>query len=238
MLLRQNLGWREHHRAKPALDRPQRGAGGHRGFSRADIPLQQATHRKRPGHVAGDILPCPLLRPGQCESQSLDIRLHQPIVPGAVERLDRRSKPFSFFLNLNLEPDELLQSQAFPRHLRLLDVIREVHRLERLRKREPMTVVAGQPRFAFIDHLLRVSLHRAPHDCPQPSLLNALGQPVHRHNALEVNELLTLLRHLGLGMIHRTGFLGGNFAVDVNRVAGFVIAIHIRHVPPAAVKPR
>ena len=101
-----------------------------------------------------------------------------------------------------------------------------------------MAVVASQQSGVGVRHQVGELIHRTPHGGPQPPLLDAVGQPVHRHDALEVDELLSLLGDLGLGVIHRARFLRGELAVHVDEVAGFVVALHVRHVPPAAMQPR
>ena len=238
MLLGQNLRRREHDHAETALDGSQRGAGGDGGFAGADVALQQPAHRVRAGHVAGDLVPRALLRTGKLKAQAGQKRLHQPVIAGAFQRLDLGLKCLSPLADLPLKPDKLLQRQPLASQLGLPEVAGKMHRLERLRQRQPMTVVAGQQFGVSVGYVVGELLNDAPHRAAQPALLDAVGQPVHRHDALEVDELLALLGYLRLGVIHRTRFLRLEFAVDVDEVAGFVVALHVRHVPPAAMQPR
>ena len=51
-----------------------------------------------------------------------------------------------------------------------------------------------------------------------------------------MDELLALLGYLHLRVIHRARFLRLEFAVDMNEVAGFVVALHVGHIPPTAME--
>ena len=238
MLLGQNLGRREHDHAETALERAQRGTGGHGGLAAADVALQQPAHRVRAGHVGGDVVPSPLLRTGEGEAKRIQKRLHQPVVPSTRQRLDLGLKCRAPLADLSLKPDEFLECQPLAGQLGSSEVVGEMHRPNRLGQRQPMAVVAGQQPGVRVRHQVGELLHRLPQHGPEPPLLDAVGQPVHRDDALEVDELLALLGHLGLGVIHRARFLRLEFAVDVDEVAGFVVPLHVRHVPPAAMHPR
>ena len=81
-------------------------------------------------------------------------------------------------------------------------------------------------------------IYRLPYGRSQPTLFDPLSQSIHRHYPFQVDKLFSFFLYLRFGMIHCQWFLCRYFTMHMNSIPGFVIAIHIRHVPPAAVKPR
>ena len=64
-----------------------------------------------------------------------------------------------------------------------------------------MTVVASQQFGGSVGYGVGELLNDAPHHPTQPALLDAVGQPVHRHDTREVDALLAFLGYLRLGVI-------------------------------------
>ena len=126
VLFGQHLGGHHQGALVPALHRGEQRGQRHHGLARADVALQQAVHRERPGHVGHDHGQGPALGLGELVGQAGQEARHQRVAHpagdlarrhGVVQRagVDLEGPPAQH--QGQLQPEELVEDQAAPGRL-------------------------------------------------------------------------------------------------------------------------
>ena len=111
VLLRQNLGRRQHGCRLAAADSQQHGTEGHQRLAAADIALQQSVHLLRRCHISPDFVHTALLRGSEPERQMPQQLLHIRVADGC--HLPRAPlRPAAAPGNAKLAEETLLQRKA------------------------------------------------------------------------------------------------------------------------------
>jgi len=130
MLFRKDF-CRGHERdVEAAFQRHQRRAGGHGGFARTDIALQQPPHRMRAAHVLADFAQHLRLRTGKLETEPGKKRFDEAVVAAARQRRCVRFKIFPPGPDLNLQFNELVQRQPSPCNFDVGQFLREMRHVD------------------------------------------------------------------------------------------------------------
>ncbi len=165
VLLRERLG-RGHQRALAAgLDRAQQRVQRHDGLARADVPLEQALHRRRPREVGVDLRDRLLLVLGQLERQRV------PVAADQLARLGERSGDLLLALGRapgerQLQHEQLVEGEPLPPLLGLFERARLVDRRQgvaaerqpalRLQPRRERVGAVGHERQRRLDQLAQL----------------------------------------------------------------------------------
>ena len=116
MLFRQDFRRGHQRHIEAAFQRHQRRTGGHGGFARPHVALQQPPHRMRAAHVRPDFAKHFRLRAGQLETELDEKWFYQAVVAAAGQCLRLRLEFFPTQPDLNLQFDEFIQCQPLPRN--------------------------------------------------------------------------------------------------------------------------
>ena len=137
MLLGERLGGRHQRSLAPRLDRAQQRVERDHRLPRADVALQQAPHRLRPGEVGVDLRDRLLLVRGELERERRPVALDQ-LSRGRECGRRRRLALGRLARERELEREQLVEREALPALLGLLERAWPVERDERVRpQRQP-----------------------------------------------------------------------------------------------------
>ena len=198
------------------------------------------------------------MRIGKLETEPGKKRFDEAIVAATRQRLRLGLKFFPPLLDLNLQLDEFVQRQPLARNFHVSQFFREMNHVDgvrpgwemsaghavlcaplrgfgRRRARSEAPCLLCRPRLGDVPLDF---FQRAPDQPAQPALRQALGERIHRCDAVEVDEtFLAAFDDFGFGMGHHARFGFAQFAIDKNLVAHRKIFFHERQVPPAAMQP-
>ena len=177
VLLGERLGRRHERAPEAALGSAQQRVQRDDRLAGADVTLQQAFHRRRPGEIGVDLRDRALLVIGELEGQE------RPVADGELPRLAERRcglalTPAAPACEAELEHQELIEGQPPPAFLRLGERHGLVQRAQRVRaRRKPLGRAQSCGKWV---PLLAGDVQRGGHELADPLRRQVLGRRVDR----------------------------------------------------------